>query len=102
MSKTEQNYKLTKKQKKARNRIVIAGILFLLFALLPLHGWLKFFLYLVPYGIIGWDVLKKAALNIKQGQVFDENFLMALATVGAFGCGETAEAVAVMLFYQIG
>ncbi len=102
MSKTEQTYKLTKKQKKVRTRIVIAGILFLLFALLPLHGWLKFFLYLVPYGIIGWDVLKKAALNIKQGQVFDENFLMALATVGAFGCGETAEAVAVMLFYQIG
>lgn len=95
-------YQLTKKQKKVRTRIVISSVLFLLFAILPLSGWWKFCLYLIPYGIIGWDVLKKAAMNIKQGQVFDENFLMSLATIGAFGCGETAEAVAVMLFYQIG
>ena len=59
-------------------------------------------LYLIPYGIIGWDVLWRAIRNIKNGQVFDENFLMAVATVGAFGCGEYPEAVAVMLFYQVG
>ena len=59
-------------------------------------------LYLIPYGIIGWDVLWRAIRNIKNGQVFDENFLMSVATVGAFGCGEYPEAVAVMLFYQVG
>ena len=59
-------------------------------------------LYLVPYLIIGYDVLRKAVLGIVHGQVFDENFLMALATVGAFGTGEYAEAVFVMLFYQVG
>ena len=59
-------------------------------------------LYLVPYLLIGWDVLWKAVRNIAHGQIFDENFLMALATVGAFGTGEYAEAVFVMLFYQVG
>lgn len=63
---------------------------------------LRFVLYLIPYAIIGWDVLWKAVRNIRNGQVFDENFLMALATVGAFGTGEYAEAVFVMLFYQVG
>ncbi len=69
-----------------------------------LYSWapLRFLLYLIPYGIIGWDILWKAARNIRNGQVFDENFLMALATVGAFATGECAEAVFVMLFYQVG
>ena len=62
----------------------------------------EFLLYLLPYALIGWDILWKAVRNIKNGQVFDENFLMALATVGAFGCGEYREGVAVMLFYQVG
>lgn len=65
-------------------------------------GWLMGAIYLVPYGVIGWDVLWRAVRNIKNGQVFDENFLMAVATVGAFGCGEYREGVAVMLFYQVG
>ena len=69
-----------------------------------LYSWapLRFLLYLIPYGIIGWDILWKAARNIRNGQVFDENFLMALATVGAFATGECAEAVFVMLFSQVG
>ena len=65
-------------------------------------AWRGRLLYLIPYGIVGWDVLWRAVRNIKNGQVFDENFLMAVATVGAFGCGEYPEAVAVMLFYQVG
>ena len=99
---------MTKKQKKTRTRIVTALILFLALELaehlaleaLPDLVWPV--LYLVPYGIIGWDVLWRAIRNIKNGQVFDENFLMSVATVGAFGCGEYPEAVAVMLFYQVG
>ena len=69
-----------------------------------LSSWalLRFLLYLIPYGIIGWDILWKAVRNIRNGQIFDENFLMALATVGAFATGEYAEAVFVMLFYQVG
>ena len=59
-------------------------------------------LYLIPYAVIGWDVLWRAVKNIRNGQVFDENFLMSIATIGAFGCGEYPEAVAVMLFYQAG
>ena len=99
---------MTKKQKKTRRRIVTALVLFLALELaehlvsysVPSLIWPV--LYLIPYGIIGWDVLWKAVRNIKNGQVFDENFLMAVATVGAFGCGEYPEAVAVMLFYQVG
>ncbi len=99
---------MTKKQKKTRTRIVTALVLFLALELaehlaleaLPDLVWPV--LYLVPYGIIGWDVLWRAIRNIKNGQVFDENFLMSVATVGAFGCGEYPEAVAVMLFYQVG
>ena len=99
---------MTKKQKKTRTRIVTAMVLFLALELaehlapdvLPGLAWPV--LYLIPYGIIGWDVLWRAIRNIKNGQVFDENFLMAVATVGAFGCGEYPEAVAVMLFYQVG
>ena len=99
---------MTKKQKKTRARIAAALVLFLVLelaehlapSLLPGLAWPV--LFLIPYGIIGWDVLYRAVRNIKNGQVFDENFLMAVATVGAFGCGEYPEAVAVMLFYQVG
>ena len=66
------------------------------------YGFVRLLTYLIPYLVIGWDVLWKAIRNIKNGQVFDENFLMSVATVGAFGCGEYPEAVAVMLFYQVG
>ena len=99
---------MTKKQKKTRKRILTALGLFLALELaehlapdvLPGLAWPV--LYLIPYGIIGWDVLWRAIRNIKNGQVFDETFLMSVATVGAFGCGEYPEAVAVMLFYQVG
>ncbi len=93
---------MTKKQKKMLARILAAAVLFVILRVLDLEGWLGLVLYLVPYGIIGWDVLWRAVRNILNGQVFDENFLMAVATVGAFGCGEYPEAVAVMLFYQVG
>ncbi|MCI8477588.1 MAG: cadmium-translocating P-type ATPase [Oscillospiraceae bacterium] len=71
-------------------------------ALLPVTGWVRLAVFLIPYGLIGWDVLWRAVRNIAHGQVFDENFLMALATVGAFFVGEYPEAVFVMLFYQVG
>ena len=71
-------------------------------ATLPVPGWLKLLLYFIPYGVIGYDVLWEAVRNIIRGQVFDENFLMGLATIGAFALGEYAEAVFVMLFYQVG
>ena len=99
---------MTKKQKKTRARIAAALVLFLVLELAEhlaptlLPGLVWPVLFLIPYGIIGWDVLYRAVRNIKNGQVFDENFLMAVATVGAFGCGEYPEAVAVMLFYQVG
>lgn len=93
---------LTKKQKKIRNRILIAAVLLIVLKLLPLTGWLQAVCFLVPYFIIGYDVLRKAVLGIINGQVFDENFLMAIATVGAFATGEFDEAVFVMLFYQVG
>jgi len=93
---------MNKKQKKVLWRILASAVLFLILKILNPEGWLGLGLYLAPYGIIGWDVLWRAARNIRNGQVFDENFLMAVATVGAFGCGEYPEAVAVMLFYQVG
>lgn len=93
---------MTKKQKRTLYRILASGLLFLLGLLLPLEGVAKLLILLPAYAIIGWDVLWKAARNIINGQVFDENFLMALATVGAFFTGEYPEAVAVMLFYQTG
>ena len=93
---------MTKKQKKMLRRILIAAALFLALGLAGPDGWLGLALYLIPYAIIGWDVLRNALRNIKNGQVFDENFLMAVATIGAFGCGEYSEGVAVMLFYQVG
>ena len=93
---------LTKKQKKVRDRIAAAAVLLILFKLLPLSGWLQAVCFLIPYFIIGYDVLRKAFMGIANGQVFDENFLMAIATVGAFATGEFDEAVFVMLFYQTG
>lgn len=97
---------MTKKQKKMLRRILLAAaltlcaVLVLQFVALPWYG--QLILWLIPYLVIGYDVLRKALLGIKNGEVFDENFLMAVATVGAMGCGEYAEGVAVMLFYQVG
>ncbi len=98
---------MTRKQKKTLRRILIAAGLMVLLAFLPVTGWLRFGLYLIPYLIIGHDILRKAALGVRNRQVFDENFLMALATLGAIalgvaGDGDYTEAIAVMLFYQIG
>ena len=97
---------LTRKQRKMLYRILAAAVLLIVVKLLPLlfpvPWWMAVVLFLVPYLVIGWDVLWKAVRNILNGQVFDENFLMALATVGAFATGEYAEAVFVMLFYQTG
>lgn len=83
-------------------RIIASGILLIIAWLLPVKGIWELLVFIVPYAVIGWDVLWKAIRNISHGQVFDENFLMAIATVGAFGTGEYPEAAAVMLFYQIG
>ena len=93
---------MTKKQKKMRSRILLAAALLVGAKLLPVDGWLAALCFLAPYAVIGWDVLWRAVRNIARGQVFDENFLMALATVGAFATAEYAEAVFVMLFYQVG
>ncbi|MCD7844955.1 MAG: cadmium-translocating P-type ATPase, partial [Oscillospiraceae bacterium] len=93
---------MTRKHKKALARIILSAALLLTAALLPTEGWLRWVTFLVPYAIVGWDVLWKAVRNIAHGQVFDENFLMALATVGAMVLGEYSEAVGVMLFYQVG
>ncbi len=103
---------MTKKQKKVLYRIIIAAVLMIALYFVPAEGYLRFALYLVPYLIIGYDILRKAVLGILHGEVFDENFLMAVATVGAMLLGvyneangmegEFAEGVAVMLFYQIG
>ena len=97
---------MNKKQKKTLQRIIIAAILTvalaLLFHFVALPWFVQLILWLVPYLVIGHDVLRKAFMGIKNGEVFDENFLMAIATVGAVACGEYSEGVAVMLFYQIG
>ncbi|MCM1102632.1 MAG: cadmium-translocating P-type ATPase [Clostridium sp.] len=93
---------MNKKQKRMLLRIVITAGLMILLAVLPIDAKIKTILYLVPYLVIGYDILRKAVLGILHGQVFDENFLMAVATVGAIGIGEMVEGVAVMLFYQIG
>lgn len=93
---------MNKKQKKMLARIVAAAALMILFGLIPAEGWLRFFLFMIPYGVIGYDILVKAVKGILNRQVFDENFLMAVATVGAIILGEYSEGVAVMLFYQIG
>lgn len=93
---------MTKKQKKALWRILISLALFAAALLLPLEGPLKLAAFLIPYFVVGGGVLKEAAENLLHGQMLDENFLMSLATVGAFAVGEYPEGVAVMLFYQIG
>ena len=122
--------KLTRKQKRLLRKIIIAGVLFAILMFLPDRFilpewlsflpfsptrpgedgsvvymsplWLHFLLYLIPYAIVGRNVLWTAVRNIRAGQVFDENFLMSVATIGAFACGEFPEGVAVMLFYQVG
>ncbi len=103
---------MTKKQKKVLYRILVAAVLLIVLHFVPVSGYARFALYLIPYVVIGYDILRKAALGIAHGEVFDENFLMAVATVGAMLLGiynesqgqegEFAEGVAVMLFYQIG
>ena len=93
---------LSKKQKKVLIRIIVAAVLMVALKLLPLEGYVEFILFMIPYLIIGYDILKKAWKGILNKQVFDENFLMAIATVGAIILGEYTEGVAVMLFYQIG
>ena len=99
---------MTKKQKKMLLRIIIAAVMLAALYFLPVTGWLRLGLYLVTYLVIGYDILKKAGQGIANGRVFDENFLMAVATVGAFALaiyeksGDYNEAIAVMLFYQVG
>lgn len=97
---------MSKKQKKVLIRIIISSVLLVALMitskLVQLNKWVEFVLYLVPYLIIGYDILKKAIKGIAKGQVFDENFLMAVATIGAIALGDFAEGAAVMLFYQIG
>ena len=93
---------MSKKQKRMLRRILVSAVLFVICVLLPVSGWPRLLVFLAPYGVIGWDVLWRAVRNIAHGQVFDENFLMALATVGALAIGEYPEAVFVMLFYQVG
>ena len=93
---------MTKKQKHLLTRIIVAAVLFAAGGLLHLEGWAELGVYLVCYAVIGWDIVWKAITNILHGQVFDENFLMTIATVGALILGEHSEGVAVMLFYQVG
>lgn len=93
---------MNKKQKKVLIRVIVASVLLILCAVLPTTGYVRFATFMVPYLVIGYDILKKAWKGILNKQVFDENFLMAVATVGAILLGEYPEGVAVMLFYQIG
>ena len=93
---------MNKKQKKVLTRIIIAFVLLVLLNFLPVDGYLRMALYMVPYLVIGYDILKKAFKGIRNRQVFDENFLMAVATIGAIALGDYQEGTAVMLFYQIG
>lgn len=101
---------MTSKQKKMLGRILVTFVLFVILLILEHAGilswidekWIVFLIYLLPYALIGYDIIVKAVRNIRHGQIFDENFLMMIATFGAFGVGEYSEAVAVMLFYQVG
>ena len=93
---------MSKKQKRNLIRIGVAAVLFGIAWALPVKGWLRLAVFLIVYAVIGFDVLWRAVRNIAHGQVFDENFLMCIATVGAFCVGEYPEGVAVMLFYQVG
>lgn len=93
---------MTRKQKHSLVSISVGAVLFLVALLLPLSGWWRLIAFLPGYLVAGWKVLQKAVRNLFHGQVFDENFLMTVATIGAFGVGEYPEGVAVMLFYQVG
>ena len=99
---------MTKKQKKMLVRIILTAVMLAALYVIPVTGWLRLALYLAVYAVIGYDIMKKAGQGILNGRVFDENFLMAVATIGAFALaiyeksGDYNEAIAVMLFYQIG
>lgn len=93
---------MNKKQKKMLIRVIVASVLVVVLSMLPLEGYLRAVLFLIPYFVIGYDILRKAWKGIRNRQVFDENFLMAVATVGAICLGDFKEGTAVMLFYQIG
>ena len=94
---------MTKKQKRVLIRIIVSAVLVVTFSLVSVQNpYVRMALFLIPYLIIGYDILRKAVLGIVNGQVFDENFLMAIATIGAIVLGEYLEGTAVMLFYQIG
>ena len=93
---------MTEKQKKQLGKILVAAIICVPTVILSMPDWAKLVLYLIGYLIVGLEILEKALKNIKNGQVFDENFLMSIATIGAFLLGEYLEGIAVMLFYQIG
>ena len=99
---------MNKKQKKMLIRIIVAAVLMVILYFIPVQRYVRFILYLIPYLIAGYDILRKALKGIQNRQVFDENFLMAVATVGAIALalyersGDYTEAIAVMLFYQIG
>ena len=98
---------MTKKQKKMLLRILLAAAMLVVLAFIPARGILRFGLYMVPYLTVGYDILRKAFLGIRNRRVFDENFLMAVATIGAIALavtstGDYLEAIAVMLFYQVG
>lgn len=99
---------LTKKQKKTLIRIIVSTVFLIIayiltdFVFPDINRWVKLAAFLIPYGIIGWDILWRAVKNIAHGQIFDENFLMCVATIGAFILGEYPEGVFVMLFYQVG
>ena len=98
---------MNKKQKKMLIRIILAAVMLIVLHFIPAEGIVRFVLYLIPYLVIGYDILRKAFRGILNKQIFDENFLMAVATIGAIavavtGSGDYTEAIAVMLFYQIG
>ena len=93
---------MTRKQKRMLLRIGAGAVIFAAAMLLPLEGLWRLGIFLAAYGVTGWDVLWRAVRNIARGKIFDENFLMSIATVGAFVLGEYPEGVAVMLFYQVG
>ncbi len=93
---------MNRKQRRSLYTILAAAALFIVALLLPVEGVWELLIYLIPYGLIGWRVIWKAVKNISRGQVFDENFLMCVASIGAMCAGEYKEAVAVMLFYQVG
>jgi Cd2+/Zn2+-exporting ATPase len=93
---------MNQRHQKKLTRVILGAVLFITVLCLPVKGYYRLSLFLIPYAAVGWDVLWKALRNIFRGRVFDENFLMSVATVGAFGIREYPEAVAVMLFYQVG